>query len=291
MDENKDTIHNENKSRAEEMLLEAERRVAEKRGERLDDEANVEEKLLEIKKRVAERKGAHNVRYDDDEKKDKRPAIIILSIAFALFAACIGLFVWNIVKMRRYESDYVKTYGKVVDVKVSHFSTASNGHKHPTTTYYLVISYTYDGKEYTFTDNVGHSWASPDDMGKRAQIYVNPQRPDDALVVMSSGATAIAYSCCFCFFCFAYAIGMMFLLGALGTSFLKRLCFVWGMIILLGIALFLLPWIGFPNSSFGEVFSRMDGAVGIIVVCGLAFLAMCADGAIMSYVYKLEHGR
>ncbi|MDE6618169.1 MAG: DUF3592 domain-containing protein [Clostridiales bacterium] len=287
MDENKDTIQNDNKSRAEEMLLEVERRVAEKRGTPSESEARAEEQLREIKRRVGEIKRTHNGRYDDGEKKDKRPAIIILSIAFTLFAACIGLFVWNIVKMRTYESDYVKMYGKVVDVEVSH-SSGSKGHS--STTYYLVISYTYDGKEYTFTDNVGHSWASPDDVGKRAQIYVNPQHPDDALVVMSSGSTAIAYSCCFCFFCFAYAIGMMLLLGALGTSFLKRLCFVWGMIIVLGIALFLLPWIGFPNSSFGEVFSRMDGAVGIIVVCGLAFLAMCADGAIMYAVHRCERG-
>ncbi len=83
---------------------------------------------------------------------------------------------------------------------------------------------------------------------------------------------------------------MMFLLGILGTSFLKRLCFVWGFEILLGIALFLLPWIGFPNSSFGEVFSRVDGSIGIIVVCGLVFLAMCADGAIMYAVRRYERG-
>ena len=284
MDENKDTIHNENKSRVEEILLEAERRVAEKRGTRSDDEACVEEKLLEIKRRVAERNGTHKRLYTDGEKKDKRPAIIILSIAFALFAACIGLFVWNIVRMRTYESDYVKMYVKVVDVK-SHHSSDSG------TYYYLVITYTYEGKEYTFTDDVGRKEFGRDDIGKRAQIYVNPQHPDEALMVMSSGSVAIGYSCCFCFFCFSYAIGMMFLLGVLGTSFLKRLCFVWGMIILLGIALFLLPWVGFPNSSFGEVFSRVAGSIGIIVVCGLAFLAMCADGGIMYYVYGLEHGR
>ena len=78
-----------------------------------------------------------------------------------------------------------------------------------------------------------------------------------------------------------YALGMNFLLGLIGTSFVKRLCFVWGMEILLGVALFLLPWIGFPNSGFGEVFSRIDGSIGIIVVCGLVFVAMCADGVIM----------
>ncbi|MDE5563324.1 MAG: DUF3592 domain-containing protein [Clostridiales bacterium] len=283
MDENKDTIQNDNKSSVEEMLLEVERRVAEKRGAPSESEARAEEQLREIKRRVGEIKRTHNGRYDDGEKKDKRPAIIILSIAFALFAACIGLFVWNIVKMRTYESDYVKMYGKVVDIK-SHHSSDSG------TYYYLVITYTYEGTEYTFTDDVGRKEFGHDDIGKRAQIYVNPQRPDEAVMVMSSGSTAIAYSCCFCFFCFAYAIGMMFLLGALGTSFLKRLCFVWGMIILLGIALFLLPWVGFPNSSFGEVFSRMDGAVGIIVVCGLAFLAMCADGAIMYAVHRCERG-
>ena len=288
MDENKDTIHDDNKSSAEEMLFEAERRVAEKRGARSDDEASVEEKLLEIKKRVAERRGTHNGRYRDVEKKDKRPVIIFLSIAFALFAACIGLFVWNIIKMRRYESDYVKMYGNVVDVK-SHKSTNRNGDHR--TYYYLVISYTYDGNEYTFTDNVGRRSYDRSDIGKIAQIYVNPQQPDDAVVVMSSGAIAIGYACCFAFFCFCYTFGMNFLLSFFGTSFLKRLCFVWGFEILLGIALFLLPWIGFPNSSFGEVLSRVEGSIGIIVVCGLVFLAMCFDGGIMYHVRKLERGR
>lgn len=303
MDDNKDTIQNENGASAEEMLrevkkrvaerngipasveeklLEAERRVAEKRGTHPDDES-IEEKMLELKRRVAEIKRTHNEYGVNEEKKDRRPAIIILSIAFALFAACIGLFVWNIIRMRTYETDYVKMYGKVVDVK-SHYSSDSG------TSYYLVITYTYNRKEYTFTDNEGHSWLGRDDIGKLAQIYVNPQRPDDAVVVMSSGSVATWYSCCFCFFCFAYALGMNFLLGALGTSFLKRLCFVWGFEILLGIALFLLPWIGFPNSSFGEVFSRVDGSIGIIVICGMAFLAMCVDGGIMYYARKLERG-
>lgn len=242
-----------------------------------ENAASLEEKMLGPEKRVAQINDTH------EDKKDKRPAIIFLSIAFALFCACIGLFVWNIIRMRSYESDYVKMYGKVVDVK-SHHSSDSG------TYYYLVITYTYDGKEYTFTDDVGRREFGRDDIGKRAQIYVNPQRPDEAVMVMSSGSVAIGYSCCFCFFCFCYAFGMNFLLGLFGTSFLKRLCFVWGMEILLGIALFLLPWLGFPNSSFSEVFARVDGSIGIVVVCGLVFLAMCADGAIMHYAQSYGRG-
>ncbi|MDE6028721.1 MAG: DUF3592 domain-containing protein [Clostridiales bacterium] len=287
MEENKDIFQDENWDSVEEKLLEVEKRVAKNDDMNPEDKQCFDAKMRELKMRVGEIKRTHNGWGESEEKKSKLPAIIILSIAFALLATCIGLFVWNIVRMRTYESDYFKMYGKVVDVKVSH----SSGSKGSTTTYYLVISYTYDGKEYTFTDHSGHSWVGPDDVGKRAQIYVNPHKPADAELVMSSGWIAIFYSCCFCFFCFAYALGMNFLLGLFGTSFLKRVCFVWGMIILLGIALFLLPWIGFPNSSFGEVFSRVDGSVGILVVCGLAFLAMCVDGALMYHVRKLERGR
>ncbi|MDE7107373.1 MAG: DUF3592 domain-containing protein [Clostridiales bacterium] len=214
----------------------------------------------------------------------RNPAIIFLSIAFVVLLACIGLFAWNIIRMRSYESDCVKMYGTVVDVK-SH--TSGSNHR---TYRNLVISYTYEGKEYTFTDDVGRTEYGRDDIGKRAQIYVNPQHPDQAVMVMSSGSIAIGYSCCFFFFCFCYAFGMNFLLGMIGTSFKKRLCFVWGLEISLGIALFLLPWIGFPNSGFGEVFARVEGSIGIIVVCGLVLLAMSADGAIMHYVRSYERG-
>ena len=45
------------------------------------------------------------------KKDDKKTSIIFLSIALALFLACVGFLVWNIVRMRRVETDYVKVMG------------------------------------------------------------------------------------------------------------------------------------------------------------------------------------
>lgn len=227
------------------------------------------------KQNIVRSKNAADINSPGKHHKNTKPTIIILSVAFALLLTCIGLFAWNIVKMRIYEFDYIKMPGRVVDIK-SHVS----GDKHDTY-YYYVISYEFEGQEYSFTDDVGRNYSDGfSDIGKYTEIYVNPQRPDQAVRVISSGSVSIGYSFCYCIFCFCYAIGMNMLFGIIGNSLKKRFMFIWGIEILLGIALFLLPWLGIPNSSFGEVFARIDGSIGIIVVCGLALLATVVDGAI-----------
>ncbi len=201
----------------------------------------------------------------------KKPAIVFFSIAIALFFACIGFLVWNTVRMRRFESDYVKIKGTVVDVE----SHSSNNIRND----FLVISYTFDGKEYTFTDREGGNYDSSD-IGKYTEIYVDPQNPDHAQRVDSSGWISTFSACCFAFFCILYAVSMNIFIAHKGSSFKKRFLLVWGSELLLGITILLLLWSGTPHCGFGEVLVRNGGAIGVIVICGLVLLATLVDGII-----------
>lgn len=211
------------------------------------------------------------------DTEQKKPAIVFLSIAAALFLAFIGFFIWHTVRMRSYELTNVKIYGTVVDVEKHRTSSSSHGSR---TYYYMVISYTYEDQEYTFTDRTGYRYDMSYNVGKSMEIYVDPKNPSSAEAVTSSGFVSIICACFFAFFCVTYAAGMNILLSIKGSSFTKRLLFVWGIDILLGITFMLLFWLGLPYSGFGEVFDRIEGAVGLIVVSCLVALVTVLDAVI-----------
>ncbi len=224
------------------------------------------------------------------KKDDKKTSIIFLSIALALFLACVGFLVWNIVRMRRVDSDYVKVMGKVVDVET--MGSASPGYASGPS-YFLVISYTFDGQEYKFIDREGYKGHDEayDCVGKYAEILVDPQNPDHAERAISTGFISNYCACFFAFFCIMYAAGMNIFLASKGSSFIKRFLFIWGAEILLGVSVLLLLWTGMPNSGFGEVFARNSGAIGIAIVCGLPLLAVLVDGVITLKLrpYRSKH--
>lgn len=162
---------------------------------------------------------------DLKKKDDKKTSIIFLSIALALFLACVGFLVWNIVRMRKVDTDYVKVLGKVVDVEtMGTSSSASSGRS-----YFLVISYTFDGQEYKFIDREGYKWHDEayDCVGKYADILVDPQNPAHAERPTSSGFISTFCACCFAFFCIIYAAGMNIFL-AQGKFFYKEISFYMG---------------------------------------------------------------
>lgn len=224
------------------------------------------------------------------KKDDKKTSIIFLSIALALFLACVGFLVWNIVRMRRVETDYVKVMGKVVDVEA--MGSSSSGYASGPS-YFLVISYTFDGQEYKFIDREGYKGHDEayDCVGKYAEILVDPQNPDHAERAISTGFISNFCACFFAFFCIMYAAGMNIFLASKGSSFIKRFLFIWGAEILLGVSVVLLLWTGMPHSGFGEVFARNSGAIGITIVCGLSLLAALVDGVITLKLrpYRSKH--
>ena len=212
-----------------------------------------------------------------DEEKGK-PAIVFLSISLAFFLAFIGFFSWHTARMRNYELNYVKTEGTVIGVDTHYNSSSRTG-------YHLIISYTFKGQEHTFTDRVGHRSIKRGTIGSSTEIYVNPQNPNQAEKVTSSGFVSIICACFFAFFCVTYGAGMNLLVSIKGSTFKKRCIFVWGMEILLGILFLLLFWLGLPHSGFGEVFTRIEGAIGVTVVSCLVLCVTFIDGII---TYKLN---
>ncbi len=222
-----------------------------------------------------------NSLYVDNDRR--RPSIVFLSIALVFFMAFIGFFSWHTVTMRDYELNYVRMQGTVVDVARRSSSTSGHGSR---TYYYLVISYTYEEQEYTFTDRVGHNYDVRGKIGTSAEIYVNPKNPEQAEKVTSSDYISIICACFFAFFCVTYSAGMNLLLSIKRSTFKKRCFFAWGMQILLGTVFLLLFWLGLPHGGFGEVFLRIKGAVGVTVVCGMVLCVTLLDGIITRKLKK-----
>lgn len=214
---------------------------------------------------------------------DKKSAIVFLSISLALFLAFIGFFAWHTARMRDYELKYVRMQGTITGVE-AHHSTSSDHHSG--TYYYFVISYTYDGQEYSFTDRTEYKYSDYYLMGTSTEIYVNPEHPDRAERVTSSDFVSIICACFFAFFCVTYAAGMNILLSLKGSTFGKRLLFVWGAEILLGITFILLFWLGLPHSGFSEVFARIKGATGLAVISQLVMFVALLDGLITCKLRK-----
>lgn len=215
-------------------------------------------------------------------KERKKSSIVFLSITLALLAACIGFFIWHTVILRNYELNYIKTEGTVIDVE----RKTSHSFKHNKSHYYLVVSYTLNGQEYTFTDRTGYNAVYESMVKNPVQIYVNKENPAQAEVVNSSVFASIISVCFLAFSCVTYAVGMNMLLSLNNnSSFKKRFLFVWGMEILLVIIFLLLFWLGLPNSGFGEVFVRIDGAIGACVILGLVVAVTLLDGFL---TYKLR---
>ena len=207
-----------------------------------------------------------------ENSEQRQPAIVFLSISLALFLAFIGFFAWHTVRMRSYELNYIKTTGTVVGVQARHSTSG--------TYYYPVISYNFDGEEYTFTDRTGYGYSPDDKIGSSTEIYVDPQDPLFVERVSSADFVSIICACLFAFFCVTYSAGMNCLLSLKGSSFKKRLTFAWGAELLLGAMVLLLFWLGLPNSGFGEVFLRIKGAIGVTVISGLVLCVAALDGVI-----------
>lgn len=152
----------------------------------------------------------HNI-----DNEERQPAIVFLSISLALFIAFVGFFAWHTAIMRDYELNYIKTNGTIVGVEEHHSSSTHHGAR---TYYYFVISYSYDGQDYKFTDRTGHRYYTDDQIGASTVIYVNPQNPARAEKVTSSGFVSIICACFFAFFCVTYAAGMNILLSIKGAA-------------------------------------------------------------------------
>ena len=211
----------------------------------------------------------HTVKWNGLDEEKGKPSVIFLTIALALFLAFVGFFGWHTANMRSYELDYVKTEGTIVGAEIR----GSSGRKG----YYYVIAYSYAGQEYKFTDRGGNGYVTSSAIGTVTEIYVNPENPAQAEKVSSADYVSIICACFYAFFCATYSAGMNIFISIKGSSLKKRFLFVWGVEILLGIAVVLSFWTGLPFSGFGAVFLRIRGAIGVTVVTGLVALVSLLD--------------
>ena len=205
--------------------------------------------------------------------EERRSATVIFCITLALFLAFVGFFSWHTVRMRDYESNFVRVTGTITGYTAHHSSGRGMY-------YYLKISYSCEGKSYEFSDREGYRYVPSGTIGKNTEIYVNPQAPERAEKVSSADFVSIICACFYAFFAVTYAVGANLFLSAKGSTFSKRFFIVWGAEILLGLAVLLLFWTGLPHSGFGAVFTRIRGAACVLAVTGVASVACLLDGVV-----------
>ena len=214
------------------------------------------------------------------KKKRIRDAWWLVAVAGVLFALTLGFNVWTIARMHNFETNYVTIKGTITDYKLHHHTSPQKR------SYTLIISYTFDGQKYEFNDTAGFR-APPDDLiGHATNIYVNPQNPEQVKKVTTAQSTSIVGAVAFPFGVAFYALGVALLLQERESSYKKRVLYIWLPAFICCVAAVLMFWIGLPNSGFGEVFSRIDGAVGFTVSGGLVLLAAGLDGIISKKLSK-----
>ena len=232
------------------------------------------------KERLFQEEAARKRKEIAETKRLKRikDAWWLMGVACILFAASLGFAVWTIARMHNFETNYITQTGIVSDYKV-HNGTATNS-TYSKTTYTLVISYTFDGREYQLSDSVAYRVRPTDMIGTTTEIYVNPQNPEQAKKVTTADDPSFVSALIFPFGLVFYTIGALLLLQEKKTSFLNRLLMIWLPAFLWCAISVLLFWIGLPNDGFGAVFTRVEGSIGYAIVAGVALLAVLIDGII-----------
>ncbi|MDE7296374.1 MAG: DUF3592 domain-containing protein [Clostridia bacterium] len=231
------------------------------------------------KERLFQEEAARKREERTEAKRLKRikDAWWLVGVACIMFAVSLGFTVWTAARMHNFETNYLTVTGTVSNYKINHGTITGN---HSRTTYTLVISYSYDGRAYEFSDTVAYHARPTDMIGTTTEIYVNPQNPERAKKVTTADDPSIISAIVFPFGAVVYALGVQLLLQEKGSSFTKRLFRIWLPVFLWCVASVLLFWIGLPNDGFGAVFSRVEGAIGYTVVAGVALLAICIDGIV-----------
>ncbi len=201
-------------------------------------------------------------------------------IGFALVAVALslGFTVWTAACMHNFETNYLTVCGTVSGYKVRH-GTATNGNN-SRTTYTLVISYTFNEREYEFSDTVAYRVRPTEMIGTTTEIYVNPLNPEQVKKVTTADDPSFVSAIIFPFGVVVYTLGILLLLQEKGNSFLKRLLFIWLPVFVWCVISILLFWIGLPDDGLSAVFTRVEGAIGYAVIGGVALLAVLTDGII-----------
>ena len=198
--------------------------------------------------------------------------MVLLAFALVLSAVSFSFTVWSIARMHDFETNYMRVEGTIVDYEIH------NGDGTASSTYTLVIRFTYEGKEYRFSDHTGYRARPTDKIGTATEVYVNPKAPERAVRVGTSDGLSVVGVIAFAFAVVPYALGVALYLQTGNSTFRKRLLSIWLPPFLLGAGVFFLFWAGLPHDGLNAVFSRFDGAIGYVVVSALLLSACFIDG-------------
>ena len=119
------------------------------------------------------------------KKNERRQIFVLFMIFVVLFAVSVSFAAWSIARMHNYESNYIRVTGKITDYKIHHHTVDRSS------TYTLVITYTYEGCTYEISDHAGYRTRPVDKIGTFTEVYVNPQSPEQAARVSSSDGLSL----------------------------------------------------------------------------------------------------
>lgn len=209
------------------------------------------------------------------KKRERKDRLFLLLIACVLFALSIGFTVWTVARMHNFETNYVSMKGTITGYETRHGGV---GKYRTGRRYTLIISYSYEGQSYSFSDSVSYL-ARPDDMvGEKTEIYVNPQNPSQAKRVSTASTPSFVSVVAFPFGAVFYAFGMALVLQEREKlSCSNRFLYIWLPLFCCCVATVLLFWVALPHDGFGAVFSRIEGAICFTVIAGLIVAVALLD--------------
>ena len=213
----------------------------------------------------------------------KIASAIFPAVAAALFLLSTVFFGLNVAHMRNYESNYVRAEGTVVGFYLH--GTGRRGAR-----YSRILSYRFGEAEYELCEGNGFYGVQETELGKTAEIYINPLAPENALLVSEADNFSVVGAVVFALSAFADMCGICLAKSGRNGSFFKRLLWGYLPVLLLGVAFILLFGLGLPEGGISQVFVRFQGAAGYAAVAGISLFAAAVDAAISVIVKKTYSG-
>lgn len=137
----------------------------------------------------------------------KNAAIALVGAAALIGILLLAFGIKNTYELRKETENYDEVQGYLSDYEIRESGTATDR----SYSYYLIYSYTVDGKEYTVTADYGSG--SVPETGSTKEIKYNPQNPAEAVISGINGRVIMIF------------IGLMFTLisGVFIMGFLKNI--------------------------------------------------------------------
>jgi len=207
-----------------------------------------------------------------------KEARIFLGVSLFLFILSMIFVGINNANIREYENKYERTEAIITGVRTEH-RTEQGTHK-TRNVYYFVFTYTLGGQEYTAKDGASYYEVADGMLGSEVEIYVDPQAPQNALMVKNSDLYSLISVCIFLFFIATFCVGGLLLIHSVKRGFKHRLIFVWAPLFIICLSV-VTSFICLPYAAVAEAFTHVRALIAYIVFGGAAVIACIIDGLIV----------